>query len=135
MPDMTFPMPQGFIPPENLDSDDTFQAMATFKLVGDNELQLVDVEGYQVGEEDTEGDTEAARQAEAASAASALQTAANAAAPQGAGGGAGGALQGAGAAAGAERNMAAPAGTQAGMPPPTFGEQMRQRFRAATGRR
>lgn len=122
MPD-TFPMPDGFIPPENLDSDNTFQAMATFKLVGDDELQLVDIEGYQVGEEDTEGDTEAARQAEQASAASALQ---EQAAP---------AQQGGGIAAGAERNMAAPAGTQANMPPPSFGEQMRQRFRAATGRR
>jgi hypothetical protein len=119
----TFPMPDGFIPPENLDSDNTFQAMATFKLVGDDELQLVDIEGYQVGEEDTEGDTEAARQAEQASAASALQ---EQAAP---------AQQGGGIAAGAERNMAAPAGTQANMPPPSFGEQMRQRFRAATGRR
>lgn len=128
MADLTFPMPDGFIPPENLDSDNTFQAMATFKLVGDNELQLIDIEGYQVGEEDTEGDTEAARTAEQANAASALQ---------GAGGGApgAGALQGAGAAAGAERNLGAPAGTQAGMPQPTFGEQMRQRFRAATGRR
>jgi hypothetical protein len=120
--DLTFPMPQGFIPPENLDSDDTFQAMATFKLVGDNELELVDVEGYQVGQEDTEGDTEAASQADQANAASALQ--------------------GAGSAAGAESNMAAPAGMQAAppgmqanMPPPSFGEQMRQRFRSATGRR
>lgn len=129
MPDLTFPMPQGFIPPENLDSDDTFQAMATFKIINDSELQLVDVEGYQVGEEDTEGDTEAARQAEQANAASALQ-----AVVQGATAPAGGAV-GAGMAAGAERNLAAPAGTQAGMPPPTFGEQMRQRFRAATGRR
>jgi hypothetical protein len=123
----TFPMPDGFIPPENLDSDDTFQAMATFKLVGDDELQLIDIEGYQVGEEDTEGDTEAARQAEQASAASALQEGSPTAGAA--------ALQGAGVAAGAERNMAAPAGTQANMPPPTFGEQMRQRFRAATGRR
>lgn len=130
----SFPMPAGFIPPENLDSDNTFQAMATFKLVSENELELVDIEGYQVGEEDTEGDTEAARQAEAANAASAFQSAAAANAP-GAGAPGAGALQGAGAAAGAERNMGAPVGTRAGMPPPTFGEQMRQRFRAATGRR
>ena len=128
MPEMTFPMPEGFIPPENLDSDNTSQAMATFKMVSDNELQLIDIEGYQVGEEDTEGDTEAAKAAEQANAASALQG------PAGGAPGAG-ALQGAGAAAGSERNMAAPAGTQANMPPPTFGEQMRQRFRAATGRR
>ena len=63
MADLTFPMPDGFIPPENLHSDNTFRAMATFKLLHDSELELVDIEGYQVGEEDTEGDTEAARQA------------------------------------------------------------------------
>ena len=66
MADLTFPMPEGFIPPENLDSDRTFQAMATFKITGQDELQLVDIEGYQVGEEDTEGDTRAAQQAEQA---------------------------------------------------------------------
>jgi len=125
--DLTFPMPDGFIPPENLDSDNTFQAMATFKLVSESELELVDIEGYQVGDEDTEGDTGAAKQAEQASAASALQGAAPGGAPA--------PMQGAGAAAGSERNMSAPAGTTANMPPPTFGEQMRQRFRAATGRR
>lgn len=126
MPNLTFPMPEGFIPPENLDSDDTFQAMATFKLVSDNELQLTDIEGYQIGKEDTEGDTEAAAQADQGSIQSALQNA--------------------GSAAGAEANMAGPAGagpagakpppgTQASMPTPTYGEQLRARFRAATGRR
>lgn len=74
MPDLTFPTPEGFQPPENLDSDDTFQAMATFKVTGDGgQLQLIDVEGYQIGEEDTEGDTEAAAQADQANAAGAMQ--------------------------------------------------------------
>jgi len=119
--DLTFQMPSGFIPPENLDSDNTFQAMATFRLVGDNELELVDIEGYQIGDEDTEGDTEAAQEADQENIRSALQDA--------------------GSAASAESNMspggntqAAP-GTQASMPTPTYGEQLRARFRAATGRR
>jgi hypothetical protein len=80
---LTFEMPQGFSPPENLDSDDTFQAMATFRVVGNDQLELVDVDGYQVGEgeeEEEEGGGPTAAATEAANAASAMQ-------PQGAGGG------------------------------------------------
>lgn len=124
MPDLTFPTPDGFTPPENLDSEGTFQAMATFQLVDDDTLKLMDIEGYQIGDEDTEGDTEAAKTADAASAASALQ--------------------GAGSAAGAEANQGGPPGapptppgrnlgTQAAQP--SFASQMAARFRAATGRR
>jgi|SRR5215475_7577128 len=51
---ITFDEPEGFVPPENLDSDDTFQAMATFKVLPGNQLQLVDIEGYQLGEGDAE---------------------------------------------------------------------------------
>jgi hypothetical protein len=119
MADLTFPMPEGFQPPENLDSDDTFQAMATFKVVGEGELELVDVEGYQIGKEDTEGDTEAAAQADQANAASALQGASNAAGGQ-----------------------ALPNQSQDQTPPGTpadrvggFASQMGQMFRKATGRK
>jgi hypothetical protein len=119
MADLTFPIPEGFQPPENLDSDDTFQAMGTFKVVGENELQLVDVEGYQVGDDDTEGDTQAAAQADQANAASALQGASNGSAGQ-----------------------ALPNQSQDQTPPGTppdrvgaFAEAMGQKFRKATGRR
>jgi hypothetical protein len=122
MADLTFPIPEGFQPPENLDSDDTFQAMGTFKVVGENELQLIDVEGYQVGDEDTEGDTQAAAQADQANAASALQGA------QGASNGSAG--------------QALPNQSQDQTPPGTppdrvgaFAEAMGQKFRKATGRR
>ena len=119
MPDLTFPIPEGFQPPENLDSDNTFQAMATFKVVDEGELQLVDVEGYQIGEEDTEGDTQAAAQADQANAASALQGASN--------GSGGQALPN-------QSEDQAPVGT----PPDrvgAFAESMGQKFRRATGRR
>jgi len=66
---VTFPMPQGFEPPENLKSDDTFQAMATFRVTGDEELELVEIDGHQVGE----GDEEELQQTEQANAAAALQ--------------------------------------------------------------
>ena len=52
---VTFDEPEGFVPPENMADDDTFQAMATFKVLPNNQLQLVDVEGYQVGEPPEEG--------------------------------------------------------------------------------
>lgn len=68
---VTFDMPQGFSPPENLDSDNTFQAMATFRVTGEDQLQLVDVDGYQIGEGDEEEG--GAAQAEAANAATAMQ--------------------------------------------------------------
>ncbi len=73
---VTFDMPQGFSPPENLDSDNTFQAMATFRVVGDDQLELVDVDGYQVGEgeeEQEEGGGPTVTQAEAGNAAAAMQ--------------------------------------------------------------
>lgn len=109
-------MPDGFTPPENLDSENTFQAMATFQLVDDDTLKLVDIEGYQIGAEDTEGDTEAAKKADQANAASALQ--------------------GAGSAAGAEANQGGPPGAPPTPPAsPSFAAQAAARFRAATGRR
>lgn len=55
---VTFDEPEGFVPPENIGEDDTFQAMATFKVLPNNQLQLVDVEGYQVGEGETEEEQE-----------------------------------------------------------------------------
>jgi hypothetical protein len=118
MPELTFPMPDGFQPPEHLDSDDTFQAMATFKVLsGGDELQLVDVEGYQIGEEDTEGDTEAAKEADQANALAATQGASNAT---------GGAT------------LPNQSQDQAGGPPNQvggFASQMGQMFRKATGRK
>jgi hypothetical protein len=123
--DLTFAMPDGFTPPENLDSDNTFQAMATFRLVGDSQLELVDIEGYQVGEEDTEEDTEAAAKTDQQNVAAALQGA-------GAQGGGGPAVGAQGAPPGGAPT-GAPAGLQAAQP--SFGEQMRARFRAATGKR
>jgi hypothetical protein len=122
MADLTFPIPEGFQPPENLDSDDTFQAMATFKVVDENKLQLIDVEGYQIGDEDTEGDTNAAAQAEQANAQTALQGAQAASTGTG------------GQAVPNQSEDQVPAGT-----PPNrigaFAEMMGQRFRKATGRR
>lgn len=107
-------MPQGFAPPENLDSDQTFQAMATFKVVSEGELQLVDVDGYQIGADDTEGDTDAATQAEAANAAAAVSS-----------GGPGASNQ-------SEDQMNPAANqTQVG----GYASQMAQKFRKATGRK
>jgi hypothetical protein len=116
--DVTFPAPEGFTVPENLEGDGTFQAMATFRLIDDSTLQLVDVEGYQVGDEDTEGDTNASQTANAANAQAAIQGAAQA--------------QNGGSAASADDQgpPAAPSGTQA-----SFANQMAQRFKQATGRR
>lgn len=114
MPDLTFEMPEGFTPPENLDSDDTFQAMATFKVTGEDELQLIDIDGYQIGEEDTEEDTEAAAQADQANAAAAVT-----------GGGPGAANQ--------SQDQMNPAANQTQVG--GYAEQMGQRFRRATGRR
>jgi hypothetical protein len=51
MADVTFDEPEGFVPPENLDSDNTFQAMATFKVLPGNKLTLVDIEGYELDDE------------------------------------------------------------------------------------
>src|SRR5258705_13293590 len=118
MPDLTFPTPDGFQPPEHLDSDDTFQAMATFKVIsGGDELQLVDVEGYQIGEEDTEGDTEAAKQADQANRLAAVQ-------------GASGATGGATLPNQSEDQLGGPPNQVGG-----FASQMAQKFRKATGRR
>jgi len=55
---VTFDEPEGFVPPENLDADSTFQAMATFKVLPNNELQLIDIEGYEVGGEGGEEEEE-----------------------------------------------------------------------------
>lgn len=54
-----FDEPEGFVPPENLDEDESFQAMATFKVLPNNQLQLVDIEGYQIGEGDQGEEEEA----------------------------------------------------------------------------
>lgn len=118
MPDLTFAMPEGFTPPEHMDSDKTFQAMATFRMVGDDELELVDIEGYQIGEEDTQGDTEAAKETDQENVASALQNA--------------------GSAASSEAYLGGPPGAPPGASPGTqanFAAQMGARFRRATGRR
>jgi hypothetical protein len=114
---LTFPTPEGFQPPEHLDSDDTFQAMATFKVVSEDELQLVDIEGYQIGEEDTEGDTEAAKAADQANALAAVQGASNA-------------TGGATAPNQSEDQLGGPPNQVGG-----FASQMGQMFRKATGRR
>lgn len=45
-----FAAPAGFIPREPAGDDNTFQAMATFKVMPDNQLQLIDIEGYEVGQ-------------------------------------------------------------------------------------
>jgi hypothetical protein len=66
--DVTFPMPAGFAPPENLTADGTFQAMATFRVDGDN-LELVDIDGHSIGE----GADEMAQETEAANAAAAVR--------------------------------------------------------------
>lgn len=135
--DLEFPMPAGFTPPEHLDSDDTFQAMCTLKLVDDSTLRLVDVEGYDVGEEEEgEAGGGAAAQTEAQNAAAALQGAGAAAGgQQGAQPGPGLApgMQGGGSAASAEANMG-PGGPTAGGGLP-FAQQLGQRFRRMTGRR
>lgn len=141
---MEFPIPEGFVPPEHLDSDDQFQAMCTLELVNDSTLKLVDVEGYQVGEEDTEKDTGQAEDVEAKNAAAALQAAgAGAGGAQGTqpGPGIAPAMQGAGAGAGAAAAGGPPG---AGAPPgpigpgaPTapFAQELGRRFRQMTGRR
>jgi hypothetical protein len=116
---VTFEMPEGFAPPENLAGDQTFQAMATFKVTGDNELELVDIDGYQVGEGE-EGEEEGAGP-------SATQTeAANAAGAMGGGGGPPGP-------GGAAPNMSADQ-TPPGAPPDRIGgfaEAMGQKFKKA----
>jgi hypothetical protein len=55
---VTFDEPAGFVPPENLDEDDSFQAMCTLKVLPNNQLQLVDVEGYAIGEGEEEQEEE-----------------------------------------------------------------------------
>jgi hypothetical protein len=119
MAELTFPIPEGFQPPENIDSDDTFQAMATFKVVDDDQLQLVDIEGYQIGKEDTEGDTQAAAAADQANATAALQGASSASGGQ--------ALPN-------QSEDRTPVGTPADRIG-AFAETMGQKFRRATGRR
>jgi hypothetical protein len=122
---VTFDMPEGFSPPENLASDNTFQAMATFKVTSDNELRLVDIDGYQVGEgeeAEEEGAGPSATQTEAANAAAAV------------GGGGGGPAIGGGPPAGPPGNMSADR-MPAGAPPDRIGgfaEAMGQKFKKAT---
>ena len=53
---VTFDIPEGYAPPEQLDSDNTFEAMCTLQLLSNDQLKLIDVEGYEVAEE--EGETE-----------------------------------------------------------------------------
>lgn len=134
--ELEFEMPKGFTPPERLDSDDTFQAMATFKLVDDSTLRLVDVEGYPIAEgEEEEGEEEGAgaERAEAANAAAALQAAGA--------GGQQGPQPGPGLAPGAGMAGAGPAGGAPPPPPPAgpapggLVQELGRRFRAATGRR
>ena len=129
MPDLTFTAPEGFVPPEHLDSDDTFQAMATFRMVGGDELELIDIEGYQIGKEDTEGDTESAKEADIASARDVLQSAGSAASSEANMGGQTPAAS-AGPPAGGTPTYGGSPGTQA-----SFASQAAARFRKATGRR
>jgi len=53
---VVFDIPEGYAPPEQLDSDNTFEAMCTLQLLPNDQLKLIDVEGYEVAEE--EGETE-----------------------------------------------------------------------------
>jgi len=123
MPDLTFTAPPGFKAPENLDSDNTFQAMATFKMIGEAELELIDIEGYPISEDEEDQGEESVKETEAANASAALQDAASAAsAEQNMGGSPGGTQSGMG--------ETPPAGTQAG-----FAQQMAAKFRKATGKR
>jgi hypothetical protein len=65
MASVTFDEPEGFVPPENLDSDNTFQAMATFEVLPGNKLALVDIEGYELDDEESESPQEEGREQEA----------------------------------------------------------------------
>jgi hypothetical protein len=135
---LEFPIPEGFTPPEHLDSEDQFQAMCTLQLVDDSTLKLVDVEGYDVGqEEEGEEEGEGAQTTEARNAAAALQEAgAGAGGQQGAQPGPGLApgMQGGGSAASAEANIG-PGGAPGGAGALPFAAEMGRRFRQATGRR
>jgi hypothetical protein len=136
---MEFPIPEGFTPPEHLDSDNQFQAMATFELIGDSSLKLIDVEGYQVGTEDTEKDTGQAKDVESQNAASALQAAMAGGGPSA--GGQSGAQPGPGLAPGAGGGPGAATGPggAAGGPVPAqplpLAQDLGRRFRQMTGRR
>jgi len=112
-----FPMPQGFTAPENLDADNSFEAMATFRVAG-NQLQLLAIEGYEVGE----GSMEASEEQEPG-AGEAAPT------PPAAGAGLAGARPGPG--MGADQ-------LAAGVPPDQtqgYAERLGQMFRKATRRR
>jgi hypothetical protein len=112
---VTFDEPEGFVPPENLADDDTFQAMATFKVLANDKLQLVDIEGYQVGQPPEE-EGQGPESEEGTETAQPLPSAANQGTP-----------------ANQSEDQLAPAAnqTRAG----GFAEALAQRFRKATGRR
>jgi hypothetical protein len=49
MSDITFPMPEGFMPPEGADQG-TFEVLATLEMVDEGELRLLAIDGVSVGE-------------------------------------------------------------------------------------
>jgi hypothetical protein len=107
-----FAAPAGFIPREPAGDDNTFQAMATFKVMPNNQLQLVDIEGYEVGQPRgavgrAPGNMARARRVQP------LPAGAPGAAPPG-----------------AMPAVGAPSAAS-----PNFASSLMQRFRAATGRR
>jgi hypothetical protein len=55
---VTFDQPANFVPPENLDQNDEFQAMATFRVLPNKKLELVEIEGYELGETEAEEEEE-----------------------------------------------------------------------------
>jgi hypothetical protein len=116
---VTFEEPQGFVPPENIGDDNTFQAMATFKVMPNNQLQLVDIEGYQVGEGEQEGEEEQGPEGQEGT--------------EGAQPLPGAASQGRPPTANMSEDQLAPGANQTRTG--GFAEVMAQRFRKATGRR
>jgi len=46
---VTFDAPRGFVPRSPVGDDETFVAMATFRALPRNQLELVEIEGYPVG--------------------------------------------------------------------------------------
>jgi hypothetical protein len=129
--ELTFDEPEGFVPPENIGDDDTFQAMATFKVLPNDQLQLVDIEGYQVGEPPEE-EGEGPESEEGTEAAQPLPAGASAGTPAGQGGGPPG-PGGLGGFANRSEDRLAPGTNQTNAR--GFAEGLVQRFKKATGRR
>jgi hypothetical protein len=127
--ELTFDEPEGFVPPENIGDDDTFQAMATFKVLPNDQLQLVDIEGYQVGEPPEEKG-EGPESEEGTEAAQPLPAGASAGTPPGPGGAG---PPAAAAFANRSEDRLAPGTNQTNAG--GFAEGLVNRFKKATGRR